>query len=77
MHNALDAAQFSSAVAVIRDQRCVRIKPELRAAILPICVRVSRLTAVVRVEIEAIRSHSQNRWHRRHSIATEAADKSY
>lgn len=40
-------------------------------------VHVSRLTAVVRVEIEAIRSHSQNRRHRRHSVATEAADKSY
>jgi hypothetical protein len=71
------AAQFSPAITVICDQRCVRVEPELRAAIRSVGVRVSRLTAVVRVEMEAIGSHSQNRRHRRHAVATEVPAKSY
>ena len=52
---ALDAAQLFPAITLICDLRCVRVEPELGAAILSVAVRVSRLTTVVRVEIEAIR----------------------
>ena len=54
------SAQLSKPeINVIRDGRAFRVEPELRAAILSVVVRVPRLAEVVRLEIEAIRSHSQ------------------
>jgi hypothetical protein len=57
-HHALDVTHLSAAIAVVCCQRDVGIKPEYDAPVLLVDVHMARLTAIIRVKVEAIRTNS-------------------
>jgi len=55
-HAVLDFPKLSAAIAVVGCQRDVGITPEFGAPVLSVDVHMSRLTAIIRVKVEAIRT---------------------
>jgi hypothetical protein len=53
-HDALNFAELSTAIPVIGCQGDVGIEPEFGTPVLAVDVHVSRLTAIIRVKVEAI-----------------------
>jgi hypothetical protein len=54
--NPLDVPQLLTVKPIVLSQRYVGVKPELGTQVLPINMGMARLTAVMGIEVEAIRS---------------------
>src|SRR5438093_11616704 len=61
--NPFELSQLPPAIAVVLRQCNVRIDPKFCTDVLPVNLRVSRLSAVVRVKIETIRAAAQRSRH--------------